>query len=154
MKFLGFIVDKDGLRPDPEKIAPVINFPRPTNKKQVRSFCGLVNWYHRHLQNVAEVQGPLNKLCSVNVDWKWGEEEEQAFQQLKRALIDAKPLSIPKPNLPYVLYTDASDTGLGAFLVQKETDSDKEYLIICLSRPLRGAETRYTTTEKECLAVV
>ncbi|CAD6224568.1 GSCOCG00011798001-RA-CDS, partial [Cotesia congregata] len=98
VKFLGFIVDKDGLRPDPEKIAPVINFPRPTNRKQ--------------------------------------------------------PLSIPKPDLPYVLYTDASDTGLGAFLVQKGTDSDKEYLIICLSRPLRGAETRYTTTEKECLAVV
>ncbi|CAD6234146.1 GSCOCG00012365001-RA-CDS, partial [Cotesia congregata] len=154
VKFLGFIVNKDGLHPDPEKIAPVVNFPRPTNRKQLRSFLGLVNWYHRHLQDVAKAQGPLNKLTGVNSEWKWGDQEEQSFQQLKQALVDARRLAIPQLGLLYYLYTDACDTGLGAFLVQKDLDTGKEYLIICLSRPLRGAKTRYTTTEKECLAVV
>ncbi|XP_074097636.1 uncharacterized protein LOC141526500 [Cotesia typhae] len=154
VRFLGFVVNETGLYPDPERIAPVVNFPTPTNKKQLRSFLGLVNWYHRHLQNVAKAQGPLNKLTGANSEWKWGPEEEKSFHELKQALVDAQPLAIPKPDWPYVLYTDACDTGLGAFLVQKEPGTDKEHLIICLSRQLRGAETRYTTTEKECLAVV
>ncbi|CAD6240811.1 GSCOCG00012577001-RA-CDS, partial [Cotesia congregata] len=154
VKFLGFIVDEEGLHPDPERIAPIVNFPRPTNRKQLRSFLGLINWYHRHLQDVAKAQGPLNKLTGVNTEWRWGEDEEKSFQELKQTLVNAKPLSIPRPGLPYYLYTDACDTGLGAFLVQRDLETKKEYLIICLSRPLRGAETRYTTTEKECLAVV
>ncbi|XP_053598028.1 retrovirus-related Pol polyprotein from transposon 297 [Microplitis demolitor] len=154
VKFLGFLVNKDGLHTDPDKIAPIVNYPRPTNRKQLRSFLGLVNWYHRHLQNVAKAQGPLNKLTGVTTEWKWGPEEEESFNKLKRALIDAQPLSVPKVGLPYYLYTDACDTGLGAFLVQRDPETHKEYLIICLSRQLKGAETRYTTTEKECLAVV
>ncbi|XP_053597345.1 uncharacterized protein LOC128668424 [Microplitis demolitor] len=154
VKFLGFIVNQTGLHPDPEKIAPIANYPRPTNRKQLRSFLGLVNWYHRHLQDVAKAQGPLNKLTGVNTEWKWEQQEEESLQKLKHALIDAQPLAIPKVGLPYYLYTDACDTGIGAFLVQRDFETGKEYLIICLSRQLRGAETRYTTTEKECLAVV
>lgn len=68
-------------------------------------------------------------------------------------MIDAKPLAIPQLGLLYYLYTDASDTGLGAILVQRDPENQTKYLIICLSCQLRGPETRYTTTEKECLAV-
>lgn len=67
-------------------------------------------------------------------------------------MINALTLVAPRPNLPFFLYTDASDTGIGAILTQK--DGDQEYLFTCLSRPLRGAELNYTTTEKECLAVI
>lgn len=114
----------------------------------------MVNWYHRHLQNVTRVQGSLNKLCSPTAEWKWSQKEEDAFCQIKQALVNAKTLAIPRIDLAYFLHTDASDSGLGAFLVQQDPSLGLEYLITCLSRPLRGAETRYTTTGKECLAVV
>lgn len=111
-----------------------------------------MNWYHRHLRNIARVQGPLNKLASPKVPWKWTEIHEEAYQEVKNLLKNALTLNAPRPNLPFFLYTDASDTGIGAILTQK--DEDKEYLITCLSRPLRGAELNYTTTEKKCLAVI
>lgn len=128
---------------------------RPNNRnKQLRSFLGLVNWYHRHLQDIAKAQGLLNKITAVITGWRWGDQQEKSSQELKRALIDAKPLATPRLGLPYYLYADSCDTGLSAFVVQKDPGTGKEFLIICLSRQLRGAETRYTTTEKECLAVV
>ncbi|CAD6218013.1 GSCOCG00011412001-RA-CDS, partial [Cotesia congregata] len=154
VKFLEFLVNQQGLQPDPEKIAPIIQYPRPTNRKQVRRFCGMVNWYHRNLKNVARVQGPLNKLCSPTSEWKWEEEKEKSFAAIKQSLVDAETLAIPRLDFPYFLYTDASDTDLGAFLVQRDPVSGREHLITCLSRPLRGAQVHYPTTDKECLAVI
>lgn len=154
VKFLGYIVDKLGVRPNPGKIQPIIDFPVPKDRTQLRQFNGLVNWYHRHLKSIAKIQGPLNKLTSPKVPWKWTEKEQNSFDEVKRAFINAPRLYTPIPGQPFILYTDASDFGLGAILVQTSPDGDKENLIEALSRPLRGAEIHYTTTEKECLAVV
>ncbi|KAK2577561.1 hypothetical protein KPH14_012908, partial [Odynerus spinipes] len=154
VKYLGYIIDEFGMRPNPDKIKPILDYPVPKDRTQLRQFNGLVNWYHRHLRNIARVQGPLNKLTSPKVPWRWSEIEQRAFEEVKQALVDAPRLYTPIPGQPFILYTDASDFGLGAILVQKDPDSDKELLIEVLSRPLRGAELHYTTTEKECLAVV
>lgn len=154
VKFLGYIVDEFGMRPNPEKVQPILDFPIPKDRTQLRQFNGLVNWYHRHMKNIARIQGPLNKLTSPKVPWKWTEVEQRAFDETKAALAKAPRLSIPIPGHPFILYTDASDFGLGAILVQYDPDGKRENLIEVLSRPLRGAELHYTTTEKECLAVV
>jgi len=154
VKFLGYIVDESGMRPNPEKIQPILDYPVPKDRTQLRQFNGLVNWYHRHLKNIARVQGPLNKLTSPKVPWRWSKVEQNAFDEVKQALAAAPKLHVPIPGQSFILYTDASDFGLGAILVQQDPDSDKELLIEVLSRPLRGAEFHYTTTEKECLAVV
>lgn len=154
VKFLGYVLDELGMRPDSEKIRPILDYPVPKDRTQLRQFNGLVNWYHRHLKNIARVQGPLNKLTSPKVPWHWTEVEQNAFKKTKQVLAAAPKLHIPMPGQPFVLYTDASDFGLGAILVQKDLDTDRELLIEILSRPLRGAEFHYTTTEKECLAVV
>lgn len=154
VKFLSYIIDELGMRPNPEKIQSILDYPAPKDRTQLRQFNGLVNWYHRHLKNITRVQGSLNKLTSPKVPWRWTEAEQKAFDEVKQALAAAPKLYIPLPGQPFTLYTDASDFGLGAILVQKDPDSDKELLIEVLSRPLRGAEFHYTTTEKECLAVV
>lgn len=154
VKFLGYIIDEFGMRPNPERIQPILDFPVPTDRTRLRQFNGLVNWYHRHLKCIAKVQGPLNKLTSPNVPWKWTDVEQKSFEDVKKALADAPRLFVPKPGQPFILYTDASDFGLGAILVQIDPETKAENLIEVLSRPLRGAELHYTTTEKECLAVV
>lgn len=66
VKFLGVIVNQDELHSDPEKIAPIVNYPKPANRKQLHSFLGLVNWYHRHLQD--DAKAPLNKLTGINTE--------------------------------------------------------------------------------------
>lgn len=116
VEFLGFILDMDGLKPYPERIVPILEYPRPRNRKELRRFNGSVNWYHRYLRNIAKVQGPLNKLASPKVPWVWTEECETAFNNVKNALKEATTLVPPRPDLPFFLYTDASDTGLGAIL--------------------------------------
>lgn len=153
VKFLGYIIDESGIIPNPKKIQPILDFPVPKGRTQLRQFNGLVNWYHRHLKNIACIQGLLNKLTSPKVPWQWTEVEQKSFDEVKAALINAPRLYTPIPGLPFILYTDASDFGLGAVLVQ-DPESSKENLIEVLSRPLRGAEMHYMTTEKECLAVV
>lgn len=153
-KFLGYVIDVEGLHPDPNQLKPIINYPRPTTRKELRRFNGMVNWHHRHLENIAKIQGPLNKLCSPKVKFIWTDEHENAFQNVKQSLLNIPVLAIPEPGLPFKLYTDASDIGLGAILVQQESNSVKEVPICYLSRPLLKAELNYNTTEKECLAVV
>lgn len=152
VRYLGFLVNRDGLRPDPEKLRPILEYPRPRNAKELRRFNGMVNWYHRHLKNIASAAGPLNKATSKTIDWNWTEIEEAAFQAVKREIENAAILTFPNYERPFVVYTDASGTGIGAVLTQQTTDA--ETLIACASRVMTGPETRYTVTEKECLAVV
>ena len=136
VKFLGYTVDEVGMRPNTEKIQPILDFPVPKDRTQFRQLNGLVNWYHRHLKNIAKVRGPLNKLTSIKVRWKWTEVEQTALADVKKALAEAPRLYVPIPEQPFILYTDASDFGLGAILVQLDSESGIENLIEVLSRPL------------------
>ena len=84
--------------------------------------------------------------------WKWTQECQEAFETLKGE-IAARPISAyPDFSKPFRLYTDASNLGLGAILAQKQ--KRKEKIICCGSRTLNNAETNYSTTKKECLAIV
>lgn len=96
----------------------------------------------------------MNKLTSPKSPWKWTEVKQKASEETKQALANAPRLYTPIPGRPFILYTDASDSGLGAVLVQQDLESKEERLLKVLSRLLRGAELYYTTTEKKCLAVV
>lgn len=129
VKFLGYLVDEFGLRPNPETIQPIIDFPVPKDRTQLIQFSGLANWNHEHLKNVARIWGPLNKLTSTKVPWKWTEVEQKSFDDVKKAHIGAPRLYLPIPEQPFVLYTDASDFGLGTILVQTDPESGNENLV-------------------------
>ncbi|XP_022188087.2 uncharacterized protein LOC111046770 [Nilaparvata lugens] len=152
LKYLGHIVTEQGLRTDPETIRAVRDFPTPQRVKSLRSFLGLASWYRRFVPNFSELANPLHRLLKLKVNWQWGEEEETAFQKIKDALTCAPVLTYPHFELPFVIQTDASDEGLGAVLTQEINGEEK--VIAYASRGLRGPEVRYTTTEKECLAVI
>ena len=152
VRYLGYLVDRTGMHPDPEKVEPITSYPAPNTLRKLRRFLGMVSWYRRFINDFAAKAEPLYRLLKKNRRCTWDNEQEQAFQELKNALITAPTLSRPDFSLPFVLQTDASSAGLGAVLTQVQ--NDEEHVIAFASRSMQGAEKNYTVTEQECLAVI
>ena len=150
--FLGFCVDRHGVMPEPDKVSAVRAFPRPTSLPTLRGFLGLVGFYRQFIPAFSDLAAPLTRLLRKSVPWQWTDREERAFLDLKDRLTRAPVLAHMRPG-PLRLYTDASNVGLGAVLSQMGEDGVERPLGFA-SRTLAPAETRYTVTERECLAVV
>lgn len=156
LKYLGYIVDKHGLRTDPDKISCIANYQLPQTVRELRRFTGMASYYRRFIHKFAEIAAPLHELTKKsNVRrLKWNENAVKAFDALKNAMIQAPVLATPDFNREFSLQCDASDGAISSVLVQKDPVSNEEKPIAFASRKLRGAEIHYTTTEKECLAIV
>ena len=153
VEFLGHIVSADGVSTDPQKIDKVANWPIPTSKREVQQFLGLANYYRRFVGNFATIAKPLHKLTEKTVKFDWNTDCQAAFEELRQRLVTAPILAFPDLNQPFILDTDASDTGVGAVLSQVD-DEGRERVIAYASKVLSKAERRYCVTRKELLAVV
>ncbi|XP_073670965.1 uncharacterized protein [Paramisgurnus dabryanus] len=151
--FLGHVVSAKGITADLSKVEAIRNFPVPRNLKEVQRFLGLAGWYHRFVQDFSKIAEPLNTLKKKGQMFNWSPQCQQAFDQLKANLITPPVLGHPDLQVPFIIYTDASDAGLGAILTQRK-DPNNEVVISYASRTLNRAEVNYSATEKECLAVV
>ena len=149
--YLGFLLDKEELRPDSEKISPVLEYPTPGNIKQLRRFLGMVAWYARFIKGESSIKVPLVKLLHKSREWKWEEAQQKAFETLKRALVMAPVLARPDFSKPFVVQCDASNFAIGAVLTQQGEDG--EHPIVYINRVLTPAE-KNCTTEKEHLAML
>ena len=152
LRYLGYLVNEFGLQVDPEKIAPIVDYPRPQNVKTLRRFLGMCSFYRRFIPSVSTLTAPLTKLLRKSQKWTWNPEQENAFDRLKKCLTSAPLLTRPDYGLPFVLQTDASNFGLGAVLTQQV--GGIEHVIAYASKSLTKPEQKYSATEKECLAVV
>lgn len=155
LKYLGYVVDSNGLHTDPAKVEAIINYKTPSTKKEVKRFLGTASWYRRFVPNFSNIAGPLNKLTSTKKNappFKWTEEANQAFETLKERLITAPVLTCPNFNLPFEVHTDVSSYGIGAMLTQ--TVDGKENPVAYMSRSLTQPEKNYSVTERETLAVI
>ena len=152
VKYLGFKVNKDGLIIDDDKVRPILDYPRPKNIKQMRRFVGATSWYRRFIQDYAKISEPLTRLTKKSLNFNWGDEQEKAFQTLRSALTSSPILAYPDFHIPFCVQTDASDYGLGVVVTQVQ--DEKERVIAFASKVMSSAERNYSTTEKECLAVV
>ncbi|UYV84440.1 hypothetical protein LAZ67_X002171, partial [Cordylochernes scorpioides] len=150
---LGHVVSKEGITPDPEKNASIKDFPALKTIKNVRAFLGLCSYYRRFIKEFSKITYPLQILTRKNQPFVWGKEQESSFLTLKEKLSSPEVLTHYDPNKPIGLHTDASDQGLGAVLIHVE-DNGRERPISYPSRTLQKAETNYSTTEKECLAII
>ena len=146
---LGFQYDVDGVSPSANRIQTVLNWPVPTSPKELRSFLGLANFYRRFVHNYADIAAPLTTLTSSKVPFTWNPQHQEAFDSLRQALTSPPILDYPSHDDQFVLTTDASDVGIGAIL-----STLRGTVIEYASRTLSSAERQYTTTEKECLAIV
>ncbi|XP_051156206.1 uncharacterized protein LOC127278513 [Leptopilina boulardi] len=150
--YLGHIISENGVKPDPKKVDAVQNFPRPKTQKNIKQFLGLAGYYRRFIPNFAKIAKPMTNLLRKNVKFDWNSEVEVAFAQLKRILCTQPILQYPDFSKPFIVTTDASDFAIGAVLSQGEIGKDLP--IAYASRTMGGAELRYSTTEKELLAII
>ncbi|UYV75045.1 hypothetical protein LAZ67_12002225, partial [Cordylochernes scorpioides] len=152
LEISGHITNQPGIKPAEHNIKAIRDFPRPKKIKEVQSFLGMCSYYRKFIKGFSKIADPLISLIKKNVPFTWTENQEKAFQTLKVALINPPILGHFDPNAITYIHTDASNIGLGTTLVQKF--GDKEKVISYLSRTLSKPEQNYSTTEKECLAVV
>lgn len=152
VKILGHLVDREGIHPDPEKLSAIQKFPKPQSVTDVRSFLGLSSYYRRFIKNFAEISRPLNDLLKKNVGFMWTTDQQRSFEILKRALTTEPVLGHFNKECPIEIHTDASGIGIGAVLVQRQGEEEK--VIAYASRTLQKAERNYSTTERECLAII
>lgn len=154
LHFLGHRVDASGIRPLDEKVRAIREFPRPSSRRKLREFLGLLNFYHRFVPMCARVLQPLNDVLSIKDDGKeihWTDDMTAAFAAAKEALASATLLFHPKLEAPSCIMTDASDIAVGAVLQQFIGDGWRP--IAYFSKKLKPAETRYSTFDRELLAV-
>ena len=117
--YLGFVVARDGISPDPQKVEAVRSFPQPHDVKTLRSFLGLASYYRRFIHGFSVVANPLFALTRKDVEFEWSVACEEAFEKLKKLLTEAPVLAFPNFVEGFLLDTDASGLGLGAVLAQK-----------------------------------
>lgn len=152
IKYLGFVFDQAGVRPNPDKIKPILEAPAPNNVQQLQSYIGLCTFYSRFIPNFSTVMAPMYKLLRKGVSFKWGGEQKQSFLEVKASFKSNKVLRSFDPKLPTALETDSSSYGIGAVLLQLHGDA--WHPVQFVSRTLNNAERNYSQIEREALSVV
>ena len=158
LDYLGHHVSSRGVSTNEGKVQGIKNFPVPKNVNELRRFIGAASYYRKFVENFAAKMHCLTKLTSTKVPWKWTEEEQKCFEEMKRALMEAPILAQPdmesamNGSRPYIITTDACGTGIGAVLSQKSEDG-KDRPIAFYSKALTPSQTRYHVTDCEALAV-
>src|SRR5436190_3909218 len=151
--YLGHIVTKDGIRPNPDKINTVKSFPIPKTPKEIKQFLGLIGYYRKFIPNFAKITKPLTQC--LKKDNKIDIEDSnyrKSFECAKNLLINTPILQYPDYEKTFTITTDASNFAIGAVLSQNF--ENKELPIAYASRTLNEHEINYSTTEKELLAIV
>jgi len=152
IKFLGHMVSADGIDPLPDKLEAIRDWPVPHCLRDVRAFFGLASYYRRFVKGFATIAEPLTRLTRKMARFEWTEEGQQAFEALKKALVEATSLAFPLPQEPCILDTDASDVALGAVLSQKIDGVERP--IAFFSGVMNSTQRNYCTTRRELLAVI
>ena len=154
VKFLGFLITKDGVTVDPDKMKPIIQLKVPENKDELHTFLGLLVYYSQHIPDFARKTEVLWAVIKGKYGFPLAETRLQAVEMLKEDLVSPKVLCFPDWELPFEIHTDASRNpgALGAVLLQRDKDKSERVLGF-YSRLLHGAEHNYSVTELECLAV-
>nr|GFB24820.1 reverse transcriptase domain-containing protein [Tanacetum cinerariifolium] len=149
---LGHKISKNGIEVDRAKVNVIAKLPHPITVKGIQSFLGQADFYRRFIQDFSKISRPMTHLLEKNTPFIFSEDSIKAFQMLKKKLTEALILIAPNWDLPFELMYDASDFAIGAVLGQRH---EKHFRPIhYASKTMNDAESNYTMTEKEMLAVV
>lgn len=156
LEFLGYHIDKDGIRPLQEKVDVIANYPKPQTIQELRRFLGIVNFYRSNLPHAAEYQLELNKyLHGAKKNDKrpvpWTEKGNEAFEKCKESIRSAVTLFHPSMTSPLTLVTDCSNTCAGSVLQQKV--DGKWQPLGFFSKALSPTQRNYSTYDRELLAI-
>ena len=145
--YLGFLMNQQGIKPQPEKIKAMLDIKPPKNKKFLRQFIGMVNYYKELFKKRSDILKPLTDMSGKNATFTWDEKANKSFIAAKAMIAKATMLAFPDFTKPFDLHTDSRDYQLRGVLSQ----DDKP--IAFFSRKLNAAQLNYTVIDKELLGI-
>ena len=147
VRYMGNLVTGDGLKPDNDKIKAILEMPQPTDTKSLQRLLGMVKYLAQYIPNESDITAPLRELLKQDAEWKWQPHHDKAMEKTMNALTRAPVLRFYDVNQPVQIECDASQTGLGACLLQDGKP------VAYASRAMTQPKTRYAQIEKEMLAI-
>jgi hypothetical protein len=151
VEFLGHLVSSTGVRPLTSHLEAIQSFPAPVTVRDLQKFLGLLNFYRRFVPRAAQLLKPLtDALGGKKKTLQWGEDQQLAFEEAKKAIARIAELTHPDPAAPVSLATDASSSHVGAVLQQWQRHHWRP--LAFFSRKLSKAEVNYSTFDRELLA--
>ncbi len=151
-QYLGYNIDKFGIRPQPKYLEKVLQCPRPTTAKMTRRFIGLIEYLHRFIPNAHDHISKLTKLLKKDTKFSWGPEQQNAFETLRALIIGAKYLKHPDCARPFHLFADASINGIGGMLAQYH--ETVLYPVAFCSKTFTQTQRNWHISEQEIFAVI
>ncbi|GFX19219.1 retrovirus-related Pol polyprotein from transposon 412 [Trichonephila clavipes] len=136
-----FVVTPEGILIDKDKSVSINEFPVPKDQKQIKSFLGCCNFYRRYIKNFAKRALPLTNLLRKDTPFEWTSETQEAFDDIKKAILNPPVLALPDQSEELQITTDASSRGIGAVLEQKYPNSEVKPLYF-FSKKLNPSQSK------------
>ena len=147
VEYMGNLVSSDGLKPDPKKIEAIVNMPKPTDVTSLQRLLGMIKYLAQYIPNESAFTEPLRELLKKDAEWAWHPEHDKAIEDLKAVFTNKPVLAFFDVKQPVTIQADASQTGLGACLMQRGIP------VAYASRAMTRTEQNYAQIEKEMLAI-
>ena len=155
VEYVGKTISKEGITMSQKQIQGVMDFPKPQNNTQLRSYLGFVNYFRDHVPNHSNVVAPLHKMIDHSAKKQskltWTPEGATAFEHIKQLISRSPMLYFIHDTAPITLMTDASDYGVGGYLYQ-EIDGQKQ-LVALVSKALTPSQLRWSVIQKEAYGI-
>jgi len=151
--FLGLVMGAEGIKMQEEKVAEILEWPRPKMVKEVQKFLGLANYYRQFIKDFAELAKLLYKLVRKDEKWNWEEEQEVAFKELKRIFTTRPVLVVPDLDKKMRMEADALEYATGGVLLMKCKDK-KWRPVAFISKSFNKAERNYEIHDREMFAII
>ena len=148
VKYVGHLVTKQGLKPDPDKVRAVLEMPTPESKEDTRRFLGLVQYLSKFRPSMSSVDTPLREVTRKDVEFHWDKPQEQSFQKLKEICCSAPVLTYYDEHKEQTIQCYASSYALGGALLQEGRP------VAYTSRALTYTESKYAQIDKDLLAIL
>src|SRR5437868_13581257 len=140
IKYVGMILTADGIKPNPDKVKSILELEPPQSISDIRQLMGMVNWFNKFIPDLASIAKPIYDLTSPKNEYKWDENCELAFNEIKFQLSNMVMKAYPDFDKEFIIECDASAIGYGAKLYQM-TDDNKEKIIEFTSKSLNRSES-------------
>ncbi|XP_063360657.1 uncharacterized protein K02A2.6-like [Cydia amplana] len=148
IEYLGHLLTKDGIKPDPTKIDSIIKMEKPQNVKELQRLLGMITYVAKFIPSLSQVCSPLRNLIKKDVEWLWSKEHDDSFCELKKILVSDPVLQYYDVSRPVKLSVDASKDALGAVLLQNDLP------VAYASKSMTSTQKLYAQIEKELLAIL
>ena len=156
VKYLGYIISAQGIQMNPKKLLTIIDWPLPKTIKQIQSFLGFTNFYHKFIHHYSKIATPLHPMTTKTIQQSFNgltELVKQSFESLKLAFTTTPLLRHFDLTVPSTIITDASDFAIASILLQPDKNN-LLHPVVFHSRKLSPAEINYEIHDKELLSIV